>query len=410
MCITDEILRAKLDGELSGAERLEAEAHLAACAGCRAREMAMAAEMKSVGQQLAALAPRADEAPPDAHRAYMRFRAAHIASGPARTLFSGLLARRWAVAAGGAAVAVAALLSFAPARSWAQKVLAMFRVQKVEVVELNPNALPVDTGGRAAKMVEQLIADKLAVTEAPGKAQTATDEDQASQLAGFHVRLFSDRADQPRIVVEGERGFSMTVDRDRVQAILDEAGRSDLQLPASINGAMIAVHIPKMIFARYGSCPEPRRRGGDGTEGGDNSNAAPPANSTSSAGSTGAAGTSCVVLAEVPSPTVSAPPDLNVEQLAEAALQFAGMSADEAHAFCQTIDWTSTLVIPIPGDGASAAKVGVDGTEGTLISVRRFGHDQVVGHSLVWVKHGIIYSVTGPGVGADAVTLADSLD
>lgn len=407
MCITDEILRAKLDGELSEAERLEGERHLAACAGCRERETAMAATMKSVSEHLAALAPRTDEAQPDARLAYMRFRAAHAAAEPSRSFAGRLLARRWPVAVGLVAVAVAVLVSFAPARSWAQKILSMLRVQKVTVVELNPSTLPMANGGRASNMLEQLISDKLVVTESPGKPQPATDSDQASRLSGFRVRLFSDRADQPKIAVEGERGFSMTVDRDRVQAILNEAGRPDLQLPASLDGATVAVHIPKMMFARYGNCPEPRRRGEDG----DRSGAAPDAAGQSGSAASSGTEAPCVVLAEVPSPTVSVPPDLNIEQLAEAALQFGGMSADEARAFCQTVDWTSTLVIPIPRDGASTAKVDVDGTEGTLINVTHRGRrDFGAGYSLVWVKNGIIYSVTAPGSSADAVTLADSLD
>src|SRR2546427_5170947 len=48
------------------------------------------------------------------------------------------------------------------------------------------------------------------------------------------------------------------------------------------------------------------------------------------------------------SPTVSVPPDLNMSDIAEAALELAGMSPAEARSFCQTVDWSSTLVVPIP--------------------------------------------------------------
>ncbi len=112
----------------------------------------------------------------------------------------------------------------------------------------------------------------------------------------------------------------------------------------------------------------------------------------------------------IPTPTVSVPPDLNIAQVAEAGLQLAGMKADEAHAFCQTMDWTSTLVIPIPRDVTSYQTEEVDGVQGTLISLPGWGTWLQPGYTLLWVKNGIIYSLTGYGSSADAVPLAESLD
>ena len=86
----------------------------------------------------------------------------------------------------------------------------------------------------------------------------------------------------------------------------------------------------------------------------------------------------CLALEEAPSPLVSLPSDLNIQQLAEIGLQLAGMSATQARELCQTFDWKSTLVLP--------------------------------GYVLIWVKDGIIYCLAGQGDSSKAVTLANSLD
>ena len=93
--------------------------------------------------------------------------------------------------------------------------------------------------------------------------------------------------------------------------------------------------------------------------------------------------------------------------MAEAGLELAGLSPEEAQAFVQSVDWTSTLGIPVPRQGGSYQKVEVDGEEGTLITTPRRGSE--AGYTLIWIKGGIIYSLSGLGDGGNAIELADSL-
>jgi hypothetical protein len=114
-----------------------------------------------------------------------------------------------------------------------------------------------------------------------------------------------------------------------------------------------------------------------------------------------------VVLAQVPSPSVEAPPDLDLKHLAELALQFTGMTAEEAHSFSETVDWSTTLVVPIPRSEADYEQVSVDGVTGTLVyptEERRFEP-----YVLMWVKDGIVYALSGFGDRSQAVTLANSI-
>jgi hypothetical protein len=196
-----------------------------------------------------------------------------------------------------------------------------------------------------------------------------------------------------RISVEGAGAFTIKVDVAKAQALLNEAGRSDLVLPSSINGEDVSVTIPASVSVAFGTCPDP---------------AAPDTtNGFSSNGSAGRQYPDCVILAEVPTPTVSAPADLNISQLAQIGLEFTGMTSQQAAAFTQTVDWTSTLVIPLPKNAATYQQVTVDGVTGTLIQRPADDAPQYV---LVWVKNGIIYAISSLGTNSQqAIQMANSL-
>ena len=290
-----------------------------------------------------------------------------------------------------AACLLVTLLSFAPARSWGQKILQMLRVQKVAVVPVNLSAVAENGGRESGKLIAQLISDNVVVTMDPGKPTSAANADAASQLAGFKVRSLEADGAPTGISVTNEAAFHMTLDRDRMQAVLDQAGRSDIQIPASVDGSTVAVHIPKLARLRYGNCVERSK----------NSVAGPPQSSP--------ADESCMTFIQVPSPTVSVPPNLNIAALAEAGLEFTGMSSAEAHSFTQTVDWSSTLVIPVPQSGGSYRSVSVDGVNASLIERAPQGNFRG-NYSLVWVKNGIIYSLDGRGSSGRALAAAASLD
>jgi len=399
-CVTNGLLRARIDGELTESESFEMTSHLAICADCRRRAETVAIEARRVSDALSTLAPLPGEERPDAAMALAQFRATGQQSvetaTPARTagiidrLFAKPLRPAWAAAS--AILLGAGLFSLAPARSWAQRLLAMLRVQQVAVISVDPVAMP-GPDLAAAKTISAFISDNVVQT-LKGQTQSTASVDEASGMAGYPVRLLGGRSDAPQFTVEGEQAFNMSLSRDRLQAILSDVSRPDLQLPASVDGAMIAVHIPSVVVARYGNCPSPadavhRRPQGESAA--------------------GQAPDNCVIFVQAPSPVVSVPPDLNIAQLAVVALQAAGMSADEAEAFCQTVDWASTLVIPIPRNAGSYEKVAVDGVEGTLIH-HPISRRNTQAFTVIWVNKGMIYSIAGVGDPSEAVSLANSLN
>jgi hypothetical protein len=288
---------------------------------------------------------------------------------------------------------LAVVFAIPSTRALADELLNLFRVQQVVVVPIDYTGIQQLTGNDTfGKQISDLISSSTTVTQKPGEPTTATDADQASQLAGFTVRLPQGMT-PTRISVENAAAFTIKIDRTKAQALLDEAGRSDLVLPDSIDGADVSVNIPASASAAYGTCPEPgaEKSGLDINPG----------------GSAGRRYPDCVLLAEIPSPTVSAPAGVDVAQLAQIGLEFTGMTADQAAAFTQSVDWTSSLVVPIPKNAATYEQVTVDGVTGTLIQRPA---DDAPQYALLWVKDGILYAISSLGTDSQqAIQMANSL-
>ena len=98
---------------------------------------------------------------------------------------------------------------------------------------------------------------------------------------------------------------------------------------------------------------------------------------------------------------------LDIAKLAQIGLEFTGMTAEEAAQFTSTVDWTSTLLVPIPKNAASYQQVPVDGVTGALIERPT---DDAPQFALLWVKDGIIYTIGGLGDNSQkALEIANSL-
>ena len=98
-----------------------------------------------------------------------------------------------------------------------------------------------------------MVSDKVVVT-ADEKLQHVDSAKAASELAGFPAQLIHARTDTPKFTVQGQHAFHLTVDRERLQDVVDQAGRPDLLVPATIDGAMVSVNVPRSIALQYGNC------------------------------------------------------------------------------------------------------------------------------------------------------------
>jgi len=389
--VDDGTLHAYLDGELGEAERGVARTHLGACPECGAR---LEQIESTAGRVRAHLAPVAPGHLPAARAAFNQLRSRRLASEKEnppmlKSIFAPRLRPMWAGLSLVAALAVAS--SFAPVRAWAGEFLGLFRVRQVTVVPVDTTRLSALTGNETlAKQISALMSDSVKITKEPADPRVVASAAEASAAAGFTIRLPGSRADAPVLTVQDGAAFQFTVDLERAQSLLTESGYATT-LPATLAGAVIAVDIPAGVSAAYGACPPPTEE--------EEGNAV--------TGSPGRRFVDCLLLAQIPSPTVTTPPDVDVAALAEIGLQFTGMTPDEAHAFAQSVDWTSTLVIPIPRNGSRYEQISVDGVTGNLI---QRPSDDAAEFALIWVKDGIIYAIGGLGSNVQpALDMANSM-
>ena len=384
--LDDGQLRAALDGELPANELR----HLEGCNTCRQRQANLGVQIQRTASHLAFLSDEMVQNPLTANTALRNFYDRKL-SQKETNMFKKLMASTAFRLAALAAILLVLIISIPSTRALADELLSLFRVQQVTVIPVDFTGMQKLTGnGALSQQISALISNSTTVTQKSGDPLDVSDAAEASQKAGFGVRLPAG-VPATNLRVLNSMAFNFTIDRVKAQALLDEAGRSDLLLPNEIDGAVINVNIPASVSADYGTCPAPSEAGKGRT-----------AN-----GSMGRNYPDCVIFSQIPSPVVKAPAGVDIAQLAQIGFEFSGMTKEQAAAFTQTVDWTSTLVVPIPKNAATYQQVSVDGVTGTLIQRPA---DDAPQFALLWVKNGIVYAIGGLGTDTQkALQMANSL-
>ncbi len=388
MHLKDKTLRAYLDNELPERERRQAQSHLDGCSKCSGRLVAMGHQSQRTAVHLTALEPGPHEMPRPARQAMRQLRDKETPS-----MFNNLFKRPvWAALALAAALAVS--LTFQPVRVLAGNFLSLFRVQQITLLPMDMN--PFNATANEPTMAEamgQMLSKSMVVTREGSDPQPAADADAASQAAGFDVRSWQHPVDPVEMTVEPGPAFRFTINQKQAQTLLDEAGRDDLKVPDELDGVTVSADLPTGVKTAYGECryvkssdpDEPRSRELVGSQ-------------------------DCLLLVQVPSPAITTEPDVDPAQIAEIGLRFLGMSEEEAASFSQTVDWASTLVIPIPRHMVSYDSIQVDGVDGNLLVQADEKDPSQTGYTILWVRGGIIYAVIGYGDPAPGMALANDLN
>jgi Putative zinc-finger len=379
-------IQAYHDRQLDDDALRRTEAHLAECPRCQSAAQAALAQSRQIGARLGSLQPTQSK-PMSTTAAHARLEARLQYPKEPITMWSKFTSRisrpAWI---GLALVAVLAIsLAFSPVQAIANSFLKLFRVEQVRVVS-------VDTEQLAGEMQQSSQLDglfsKSVKVEKGGEPQEVSSAEEAGAQLGMPVRLPAALQGQPKIMVQPGGSVTFTIDLALMRAVLQDMNRGDIQLPDSLDGAVVKLDMPAGVAALYGDCKveQPPVSGPDGPAPADLPN--------------------CTSFFQMPSPSIDAPPDLNVTQMGEIYLQVLGMTPEEAASFASSVDWTSTFVIPVPRDRASYQEVQVDGVTGTLIQHRDNGGRAYL---LLWVKDGVVYALGGPGKGDDALQIAASL-
>jgi len=279
--------------------------------------------------------------------------------------------KRWFAAAASIAI-VGFAFTFPGVQAGAQAFLDLFRVRQFTGVQFDPERLQsLESSGFDPAAIFGTV-EPLTTPQEPVSYATAAD---AGAAAGIRVRT-------PAYVPQGysstgfmassEHAARITVNVAGLQALLDTLGLGDVELPQGLDGQTATVRVPPIVTQTFVN------------------------------------GDRNVHVVQAESPDVSFPAGLDLSKLAYAGLRVLGMSRDEAYRMSVTIDWRSTLIVPVPSKAAAYRPINVAGNEGLLIEGLP-GPETRGGGVLMWSEGGETFAVTGPVSGQELLEIAQTL-
>jgi hypothetical protein len=238
-----------------------------------------------------------------------------------------------------AAMVLLAVGAFAvPAvRAGAQAFLDLFRVVNFASVAVEPAKIQ-EVLSKQDPGLPRLLGEQFEILKQPAPPQSVPTLDAASAAAGMRVRTpawLPVGIEQQSIHVVGESAARVTASTEKLKRVMDAFGIDDITVPDSVDGQVATMHMPPIVQIRYGS--EKRHIG----------------------------------LMQARQPEVAFPAGTDLSLLAEVALRVMGIERAEAHRFAQSVDWRTTLMVPVPVDVAHFRQVDVQGHPGLLIESTR---------------------------------------
>jgi hypothetical protein len=398
MHLSEGEIRAYQDQELSDERQKRLENHLASCTRCKEKAQTLVARTHRIDDHLSTLQSKSRSEQFTARTAYNRFEAR--LSNQENTLeinkenqnmWNKLTSRIprpiWATSI--VVVILGISLAFPPVRAIANSFLGLFRVEKIQVIQVDTERLPGQLDN--SLQFERIFSENVKVEE-KSEAQEVSSVSEASDLAGMPVRLSAALEAPQKIMVQPGGSVTFQIDLELVRAVLEDIDRSDIKLPDSLDGTSVRLDFQGGVVTFFGNCNLPDETKYSDPDDPGNSEEPPVYD--------------CTSLMQAFSPTISAPPDLDINSIGEAYLQLLGMSREEAANFSSNVDWTTTFILPVPRYSADYQEVQVDGATGVLIT--SWGYKQMQ-FTLLWVKDGMVYALNGPGDENKALEIANSL-
>jgi len=302
----------------------------------------------------------------------------------ARIVPHAIAIRSWRSAAAAGLVLAALVMGifYAPARRAFADFLSIFRVRQFTAVSVDharfEKLQELQEALRSTGIVNPIIERQ------PGEPRPVADAAEASSVAGFAVRVpaeLPDGAVRTDFSVAAGPAIRVDVDRDQIQAQLESVGLPGIALP-NIKSGTFRADISSIVRQSYRVGDQPTDRG------------------------------ACLLeVVQVLSPAVSLPSGVDPRSLGETLLQLLGVPAADAGRLAATIDWTSTMVVPLPTDLATFREIVVGGTPGLYVEQKAPSEgSHRPGSALLWQQDGIVYSVHGENIAAsELLRVAESL-
>jgi len=276
--------------------------------------------------------------------------------------------RKWAAVAA-SIVMLTTALTITPVQQAVANFLSIFRVQQIEVVQLNPGDMQQMANAIESKVGEVDLQQfgKVEIKQKPEQKRLPLDNISSEVPFDFKLPAFTPAGFMPEqaasIITGGKSEFQFNV--EQVNSLLKSLGSSTL-LPESLEGKTFSISTPAIVQVKY-LAPDGQRS---------------------------------FSYSQFESPEIIAPSGVDPNALRAALLDLPILPDDLRTQLAGIEDWQHTLILP-----------SVQGTEELMINGKKaiFARSNGDLTSLLWLDDGVIYQLRGSLDRAEALEIANSL-
>jgi hypothetical protein len=369
-------LQGFLDGELKDEKLAELLLHLKSCPECRKNLASLRENQAFTDQRLESYLNSTDSVS-NIEQAWLQFKNKQAGKTNIGYNEKGgfkLLAKyRIQAVAAVVVLGLAVSLSFSSVRAAAGELLSIFRVEKIQTVDISPADMErIERALReGAGKVDLSNLGKIEFIGKSSKRLVTLQE--ATETVDFQLKL-------PAALPEGYKLQSLeadsvvkmnfTLDTDKTNAVLKGLGSPKL-LPAELNGKTFSIIKPAIITAEYKGLG------------------------------------SSIILSQARSPELITPDAASSLAIRDALLALPFLPNNLRNQLAAIDDWQHTF--PIPNIKGSSQEVRVAGTQGVLIAEPAGNTQNNLDYNLIWQQNGVVYALSGDFTVEQALEIADSL-
>jgi hypothetical protein len=225
--------------------------------------------------------------------------------------------------------------------------------------------------------LQRLIGEHVQVLEDPGPPRVVATPEEAAAISGSDLKMPAWLPPGTRIIevtVGGEHAVRVTADTKRLDEVLDVLGITDLRAPVALDGQAVTIRIPPVVMVRFETGGSSGRR---------------------------------TRLLQARSPEVVLPPGTDLSTLGEIGLRMLGVPRDTARQFAKSIDWDSTLIVPLPPTVESFRKVEIAGQPGIAVAYQPPNESPTT--MLLWSKDDRVFAMQSIQAMDITLAMADSV-
>jgi hypothetical protein len=230
----------------------------------------------------------------------------------------------------------------------------------------------------------RLLGEQVVVLKEPTPPQRVATLKEAGATAGVPIRVptwLPVGLEQGLIEVMGEHAVRVTIDTETVNSLIDAFGIHDLRVPDMANGESATLRVHPIVRVDYERAGDAKKRA------------------------------TRAMLLQGRSPEAMLPAGVDLASLAEIGLRIMGLDRAEAHRFASSVDWRTTLIVPVPADIATFRQIDVQGNPGLINETRPTPQQRNAqqGTHILWTSRGSVFALTGNVSAEELFEMAQSV-